>query len=87
MASWSIGEYGDLLVSGVRDPESVRPQPTESEVIAVLRAALVHPVSTIQSKQMVLNALVKLTSRFSAAQLGCVHYVSFDFAYVPLNAL
>lgn len=70
VASWSIGEYGDLLVSGVRDLDSVRPPPTESDVIAVLRAALVHPVSTVQSKQMVLNALVKLTSRFSAAQLG-----------------
>ncbi|THD23759.1 AP 1 complex subunit gamma [Fasciola hepatica] len=70
VASWSIGEYGDLLVSGMRDSETVRPPPTESEVIALLRTALLHPASTIQSKQMVLNALVKLTSRFSATQLG-----------------
>uniref|UniRef100_A0A183A0A3 Adaptin_N domain-containing protein n=1 Tax=Echinostoma caproni TaxID=27848 RepID=A0A183A0A3_9TREM len=70
VASWSIGEYGDLLVSGSRDPESVKPPPTESEVIHVLRSALVHPMTSVPSKQMVLNALVKLTTRFSASQQG-----------------
>ncbi|KAA3673809.1 AP-1 complex subunit gamma-1 [Paragonimus westermani] len=69
VASWVIGEYGDLLVSSPVDAENSTGPISETDVIDLLRHALTHHMSTIQTKQMVLNALAKLTTRFSPAQL------------------
>ncbi|CAH8654918.1 unnamed protein product [Schistosoma haematobium] len=68
VACWTIGEYGDLLVSP--EPSEDIPNPvTELELIAVLQRALVSVTSTVQTKQMVVNTLVKLTTRFTPTHL------------------
>ncbi|CAH8868897.1 unnamed protein product [Trichobilharzia szidati] len=68
VACWTAGEYGDLLVSP--EPSEDNPHPiTEAELISVLQRALVSVASTIQTKQMIINALVKLTTRLSPAYL------------------
>nr|CAH8868296.1 unnamed protein product [Trichobilharzia regenti] len=68
VACWTVGEYGDLLVSP--EPSEDNPHPiTEAELISVLQRALVSVTSTIQTKQMIINALVKLTTRLSPAYL------------------
>ncbi|CAH8565641.1 unnamed protein product [Schistosoma turkestanicum] len=68
VACWTIGEYGDLLVSP--EPSEDIPNPvTELELITVLQRALVSATSTVQTKQMIINSLVKLTTRFTPTHL------------------
>ncbi|CAL8090419.1 unnamed protein product [Calicophoron daubneyi] len=71
VASWCIGEYGDLLVAGSVEAGDKPEKPTtESEVIELLGQALIYAMSTVQTKQMILDALVKLTTRFSAGYMN-----------------
>lgn len=57
-----------MLVSP--EPSEDIPNPvTELELIAVLQRALVSVTSTVQTKQMVVNTLVKLTTRFTPTHL------------------
>ncbi|KAH8863818.1 AP-1 complex subunit gamma-1 isoform 2 [Schistosoma japonicum] len=68
VACWTIGEYGDLLVTP--EPSEDNPNPvTESELITILQRALVNVTSTVQTKQMIINTLVKLTTRFTPTHL------------------
>ncbi len=77
---WAIGEYGDLLVSeaGLKaanscDPQNSVFQPvTEAAVIALLHKFLKSPEATIVTKEYILNALAKLSSRFTKE----IEYVS-----------
>ncbi|TGZ47223.1 hypothetical protein CRM22_011042 [Opisthorchis felineus] len=82
VASWTIGEYGDLLLSGCDDGDGQIAPVAETEVIEVLRRALVHPMSTVQTKEMVLNALVKLTTRFSTS---CLPQLNEAISYYSTN--
>ncbi|ORZ39707.1 adaptin N terminal region-domain-containing protein [Catenaria anguillulae PL171] len=82
-AVWSIGEFGDSLVQpapllGVADPDDAvdaqgatvvasGPTPTESDVVGLLESILVGAYITPVTKQYVLVALMKLSTRFSNA--------------------
>jgi len=64
---WCIGEYGDSLVAGTPaaevDEETMGPV-SEHDVIGMFTQILAAPTSTIISKEYVLTALLKLSTRF-----------------------
>lgn len=62
---WCIGEYGDLLITGqVEDEEPI--QVTEDEVLDVLEKVLTTPQSSQITKDYAINAIMKLSIRFSS---------------------
>lgn len=62
VASWCIGEYGDLLLTGVC--EDVEPmQVTEDEVLDVLETLLQSHMSSPATRAYALTALMKLSTR------------------------
>uniref|UniRef100_A0A7N6BXR2 GAE domain-containing protein n=1 Tax=Anabas testudineus TaxID=64144 RepID=A0A7N6BXR2_ANATE len=62
VASWCIGEYGDLLVSGQCEEE----EPIQDEVLDVLEGLLVSNLSTPVTRGYSLTAIMKLSTRFSS---------------------
>jgi AP-1 complex subunit gamma-1 len=77
-AVWCIGEFGELLVnsktpspspsSSANDEESVESiKVTEEDVLNLLHSILKNPVTSPLTKRYTLTALVKLSTRFSAA--------------------
>jgi len=69
VASWCIGEFGDMLVNP-RDPvpDAEPLKVTENDVIDILEKVMRFPSSETQTKQYALTALMKLTTRFSSSQ-------------------
>ncbi|XP_036390911.1 AP-1 complex subunit gamma-1 isoform X1 [Megalops cyprinoides] len=65
VASWCIGEYGDLLVSGQCEEEEPI-QVTEDEVLDVLEGLLVSNLSSAVTRGYALTAVMKLSTRFSS---------------------
>ncbi|TRY97158.1 hypothetical protein DNTS_009642 [Danionella cerebrum] len=65
VASWCIGEYGDLLVSGQCEEEEPI-QVTEDEVLDVLEGLLVSNLSTPVTRGYSLTAIMKLSTRFTS---------------------
>ncbi|XP_028813060.1 AP-1 complex subunit gamma-1 isoform X3 [Denticeps clupeoides] len=65
VASWCIGEYGDLLVSGQCEEEEPI-QVTEDEVLDVLEGLLVSNLSAPVTRGYSLTAIMKLSTRFSS---------------------
>ncbi|TWW68069.1 AP-1 complex subunit gamma-1 [Takifugu flavidus] len=65
VASWCIGEYGDLLVSGQCEEEEPI-QVTEDEVLDVLEGLLVSNLSSPVTRGYSLTAIMKLSTRFSS---------------------
>uniref|UniRef100_A0A3B3B5Z5 AP-1 complex subunit gamma n=1 Tax=Oryzias melastigma TaxID=30732 RepID=A0A3B3B5Z5_ORYME len=65
VASWCIGEYGDLLLSGQCEEEEPI-QVTEDEVLDVLEGLLVSNLSTPVTRGYSLTAIMKLSTRFSS---------------------
>lgn len=66
VATWCIGEYGDLLLYGPPTGEEVAVKVTEEDVIAVYQRLLWSTQNTIITKQYALLSLMKLSSRFQA---------------------
>ncbi|KAH0619748.1 hypothetical protein JD844_000694 [Phrynosoma platyrhinos] len=64
VASWCIGEYGDLLVSGQCEEEEPI-QVTEDEVLDVLESVLVSNMSASVTRGYALTAIMKLSTRFT----------------------
>eukprot|EP00106_Octopus_bimaculoides_P016729 XP_014784171.1 PREDICTED: AP-1 complex subunit gamma-1-like isoform X1 [Octopus bimaculoides] len=64
VASWCIGEYGDLLVNGHCDEEEPL-NVKEDDVISALEKVLSNNNSSIVSKEYAITALLKLSTRFS----------------------
>ncbi|XP_008548775.1 AP-1 complex subunit gamma-1 isoform X2 [Microplitis demolitor] len=65
VATWCIGEYGDLLLYG-QPPEDVEAPVnlTEDDVIDVYQRLLWSPQNTVITKQYTLLSLTKLSTRF-----------------------
>ena len=73
VALWCIGEYGDYLVTKdgadkarEADDKVVEETVTERMVVDALKAVQVNKDSQLLTKEYLLNALIKLSSRFSA---------------------
>ncbi|PRP77490.1 AP-1 complex subunit gamma-1 [Planoprotostelium fungivorum] len=66
VASWSIGEFGDLLLSLPASDREINV--TENDVIDLFDKILRDPATTPVTKDYILTALMKLTSRFPSGQ-------------------
>jgi AP-1 complex subunit gamma-1 len=68
VASWCVGEYGDLLFSmaGLEDEEPV--QTSEEEVLEVMERVLINNNSSAATKYFSITAIVKLSTRFHRSQ-------------------
>ncbi|KAK1120832.1 AP-1 complex subunit gamma-1 [Melipona bicolor] len=65
VATWCIGEYGDLLLYGPPSEDVDTPVDlTEDEVIDVYQRLLWNPQNTVVTKQYTLLSLTKLSTRF-----------------------
>lgn len=64
VASWCIGEYGDLLVSGQCEEEEPI-QVTEDEVLDVLESILISNMTASVTRGYALTAIMKLSTRFA----------------------
>ncbi|XP_075425203.1 AP-1 complex subunit gamma-like 2 [Ascaphus truei] len=62
VASWCIGEYGELLVSGSCEEEETT-QVTEDEVLDVLEGVLQSHMSLPSTRAYTLTAIMKLSTR------------------------
>ncbi|KAL7057684.1 hypothetical protein AAHC03_016415 [Spirometra sp. Aus1] len=69
VATWCIGEFADLLLShsaaDVDEPIHV----TEVDILDLLQTALTSPVSNLQTREMLVSAIMKLSVRFSPTHL------------------
>eukprot|EP01117_Protostelium_nocturnum_P002092 TRINITY_DN12733_c0_g1_i1.p1 TRINITY_DN12733_c0_g1~~TRINITY_DN12733_c0_g1_i1.p1 ORF type:complete len:815 (-),score=305.97 TRINITY_DN12733_c0_g1_i1:72-2516(-) len=66
VAAWTIGEFGDLLLTVPASEREITV--SESDVIDLLDKIIRDPATNALSKDYILTALMKLTSRFSNAQ-------------------
>ncbi|CAD1473758.1 unnamed protein product, partial [Heterotrigona itama] len=65
VATWCIGEYGDLLLYGPSSEDTDTPvNLTEDEIIDVYQRLLWNPQNTVVTKQYTLLSLTKLSTRF-----------------------
>ncbi|XP_011502817.1 PREDICTED: AP-1 complex subunit gamma-1 isoform X3 [Ceratosolen solmsi marchali] len=65
VATWCIGEYGDVLLYGPYPDDADAPvNLTEDEVIDVYQRLLWSPQNTVVTKQYTLLSLTKLSTRF-----------------------
>lgn len=65
LAVWCVGEYGELLV-GSPSPIEGAELPEPKAVVDLLAGVLRSPVADMVTKEYTINALMKLTSRFTA---------------------
>ncbi|XP_065155576.1 AP-1 complex subunit gamma-1 isoform X2 [Atheta coriaria] len=66
VATWAIGEYGDmLLTTEIEDAHDVK-RPAEDDVIDVYHRLLWSPQNSTITKQYTLMSLTKLSTRFSS---------------------
>ena len=63
---WCIGEYGDFLISAGVD-EDIATQVNENDVIKLLERTLQSPQSTWVTRNYAINALMKLSTRFTSS--------------------
>jgi len=64
LAIWCVGEYGELLLRPQSGADAPPPSPTA--VVSLLSGVLRSPVAELNTKEYVLNALMKLTTRFGS---------------------
>ncbi|CAF1070638.1 unnamed protein product [Adineta ricciae] len=66
VASWTLGEFGDIFVSGqYKKPENEENfQISEEKVIHTLEHILNWSISTVITREYAINALMKLSTRF-----------------------
>lgn len=64
VAVWTIGEYGDLLLTATPDDGLDVVPPTEQQVIDVYQRLLWSPQNTPTTKQYTLMSITKLSTRF-----------------------
>ncbi|XP_063310941.1 AP-1 complex subunit gamma-like 2 [Pelobates fuscus] len=95
VASWCIGEYGELLLLGSCEEEEPL-QVTEDEVLDVLEGILQSHISTPSTRAYTLTAIMKLSTRFKqnvdrirrvVSIYGSCHDVELQQRAVEYNAL
>ncbi|CAF1363684.1 unnamed protein product [Adineta ricciae] len=66
VASWTLGEFGDLFVSGQyqHPDDNEHVQASEDEIVGVLEKILNWSISTVVTREYAINALMKLSTRF-----------------------
>lgn len=64
VASWTIGEFGDLLVSSTTTTTQ-EISVSEKDVLDLLEKIIKSPTTTAITKEYILTALMKLSSRFN----------------------
>ncbi|CAF0776407.1 unnamed protein product [Didymodactylos carnosus] len=64
VASWSLGEYGDVITSGQLETDDDSAHINEADVVNVLEKVLNWTLSTIVTREYAINALMKLSTRF-----------------------
>ncbi|CAF1214755.1 unnamed protein product [Didymodactylos carnosus] len=64
VASWSLGEYGDLFVSGQLETNDDTVHASGDDIVTVLEKVLSWTPSTIVTREYAINALMKLSTRF-----------------------
>ncbi|KAL1529341.1 hypothetical protein AB1Y20_000295 [Prymnesium parvum] len=64
LAVWCVGEYGELLIS-TPVPGEGGANPDPAFVVDLLAGVLRSPVADLTTKEFTVNALMKLTTRFS----------------------
>ncbi|XP_013379311.1 AP-1 complex subunit gamma-1 isoform X4 [Lingula anatina] len=77
VATWCIGEYGDQLFAGTSIEDSEPLDASEEDVLNVLERALVNNNSTLTSKEYVITAILKLSTRFSSTQPKIQKLIAF----------
>jgi AP-1 complex subunit gamma-1 len=70
VGAWCIGEYGDLLVSGGTEKEI---NVTQTDVVDLLEKITRSSTTTPITKEYILTAFMKLTSRFTDG--GIIRYL------------
>jgi len=71
VAVWTIGEFGDKLVTNVTvDGEETQLRVSDEDVLGLLEKILHAPTTKTGSKRYILTALVKLITRLSPQSLG-----------------
>jgi len=66
VSAWCIGEFGDMLVSPNNPVPDAEPlKVSEHEVIDILEKIMKFPGSNVVTKQYIISALMKLTTRFT----------------------
>ncbi|KAI8333539.1 adaptin N terminal region-domain-containing protein [Chlamydoabsidia padenii] len=63
---WVIGEYGDVLIDGGSfDDDNTQMEPTDAAVVGLMESILMGPYANQLTREYVLTALMKLSSRLS----------------------
>ncbi|XP_064404142.1 AP-1 complex subunit gamma-1-like [Halichondria panicea] len=66
VALWSLGEYGDLIITG--QIEGAEPlNVNEDEVLDIVEQVLQSPQSSQSTREYAINAVMKLSTRFSVS--------------------
>ncbi|KAI8073286.1 adaptin N terminal region-domain-containing protein [Gongronella butleri] len=67
---WVIGEYGDILISGgTFEDDDTQIEVTDTSVVNLLESILMGPYANQLTREYVLTALMKLSSRLSDASV------------------
>ena len=67
VASWTLGEFGDLFVGGhvqQSEDEEEALQASEEDIVHLLERVLNWSISTLVTREYAINALMKLSTRF-----------------------
>jgi AP-1 complex subunit gamma-1 len=80
VAVWCVGEFGDLLVAAPvpvkkHDPVTV----TEDDVISMFEKVLRSVITEPKTKELVLTALMKLTTRFQSSNIARIEALIGQF--------
>lgn len=66
---WVIGEYGDVLIlGGAFEEEELVKEVTETDILTLMNSILQGPYANQVTREYVITALMKLSSRFTDLQ-------------------
>jgi AP-1 complex subunit gamma-1 len=79
VATWCIGEFGDMLIGSNQEVIV-----NEKDVIELFERIMKSPLTTSTTKDYIITAAIKLTTRFSSSSLSLVPFflIFFHFRFV-----